>query len=192
MPWFAIGLFDEPAHLATGYLLGGSDPVFLAGSVLPDVDHIPLVFEDPTPGDPRPECSPTSPAISPLAPVSRSSAGAHTRFRTAPTRCYSWQRPIAAAVPGEPRRHIFLAPRDGVRDGHAARSLRAGKRPLRGRVSVCYSGRSRFAPVRPSPAACRTSSSKELPLWHALMLHAPAARSHASRTSPKYRTSLKS
>ena len=55
MPWFAIGLFDEPAHLATGYLLGGSDPVFLAGSVLPDVDHIPLVFEDPTPGDPRPK-----------------------------------------------------------------------------------------------------------------------------------------
>ena len=54
MPWLAIGLFDEPAHLATGYLLGGGDPVFLAGSLLPDVDHIPLAFQDPRPGDPRP------------------------------------------------------------------------------------------------------------------------------------------
>jgi hypothetical protein len=55
LPWLAIGLFDEPAHLATGYLLGGPDPVFLAGSLLPDVDHIPLAFQDPTPGDPRPQ-----------------------------------------------------------------------------------------------------------------------------------------
>jgi hypothetical protein len=54
MPWLAIGLFDEPAHLATGYLLGGGDPIFLAGSLLPDVDHIPLAFKDPQPGDPRP------------------------------------------------------------------------------------------------------------------------------------------
>ena len=55
MPWLAIGLFDEPAHLATGYLLGGSDPLFLAGSILPDADHVPLAFEDPSPGDPRPK-----------------------------------------------------------------------------------------------------------------------------------------
>jgi hypothetical protein len=54
LPWLAIGLFDEPAHLATGYLLGGGDPVFLAGSLLPDVDHIPLAFKDPSKGDPRP------------------------------------------------------------------------------------------------------------------------------------------
>jgi hypothetical protein len=54
LPWLAIGPFDESAHLATGYLLGGPDPVFLAGSLLPDVDHIPLAFQDPTPGDPRP------------------------------------------------------------------------------------------------------------------------------------------
>jgi membrane-bound metal-dependent hydrolase YbcI (DUF457 family) len=54
VPWLAIGLFDEPAHLATAYLLGGPDPVFLAGSLLPDVDHIPLAFRDPQPGDPRP------------------------------------------------------------------------------------------------------------------------------------------
>ena len=55
LPWLAIGLFDEPAHLATGYLLGGGDPVFLAGSLLPDVDHIPLAFQNPSPGDPRPK-----------------------------------------------------------------------------------------------------------------------------------------
>ena len=55
IPWLAVGLFDEPAHLATGYLLGGRDPVFLAGSLLPDVDHIPLAFQDPQPGDPRPK-----------------------------------------------------------------------------------------------------------------------------------------
>jgi hypothetical protein len=55
LPWLAIGLFDEPAHLATGWLLGGSDPLFLAGSLLPDVDHVPLAFQDPQPGDPRPK-----------------------------------------------------------------------------------------------------------------------------------------
>jgi hypothetical protein len=55
LPWLAIGLFDEPAHLATGYLLGGSDPVFLAGALLPDVDHVPLAFMTPQPGDPRPK-----------------------------------------------------------------------------------------------------------------------------------------
>jgi hypothetical protein len=55
LPWLAIGLFDEPAHLATGYLVGGGDPVFLAGSLLPDVDHIPLAFQEPSRGDPRPK-----------------------------------------------------------------------------------------------------------------------------------------
>jgi hypothetical protein len=55
LPWLAVGLFDEPAHLATGYLLGGGDPAFLAGTLLPDVDHIPLAFQDPAPGDPRPK-----------------------------------------------------------------------------------------------------------------------------------------
>jgi hypothetical protein len=70
MPWLAIGLFDEPAHLATGYLLGGGDPIFLAGSLLPDVDHIPLAFKDPQPGDPRPR---THSIYAPLAalPFSR-------------------------------------------------------------------------------------------------------------------------
>jgi LexA-binding, inner membrane-associated putative hydrolase len=55
LPWLAVGLFDEPAHLATGCLLGGPDPLFLAGSLLPDLDHVPLAFRDPKPGDPRPK-----------------------------------------------------------------------------------------------------------------------------------------
>jgi hypothetical protein len=55
LPWLAIGLFDEPAHVATACLLGGPDPVFLAGSVLPDLDHVPLAFQDPKAGDPRPK-----------------------------------------------------------------------------------------------------------------------------------------
>ncbi len=54
-PWLVIGLLDEPAHLATGLLLGGRDPVFLVGALLPDLDHVPLAFRDPEPGDPRPK-----------------------------------------------------------------------------------------------------------------------------------------
>ena len=40
--WHAIGLFDHPAHLATATCSAARDPVFLAGSLLPDLDHIPL------------------------------------------------------------------------------------------------------------------------------------------------------
>ena len=54
LSWFQVGLLDEPAHLATGILVGGLDPVFLAGAMLPDADHLPLVLQDPRPGDPRP------------------------------------------------------------------------------------------------------------------------------------------
>jgi hypothetical protein len=54
-PWLVIGLLDEPAHLATALLLGGRDPVFLVGALLPDLDHVPLVFRDPARGDPRPK-----------------------------------------------------------------------------------------------------------------------------------------
>jgi hypothetical protein len=58
--WFAIGPLDHAAHLATAALLlpaGWSRPrqaSFMAGSLLPDVDHVPLAFQDPEPGDPRP------------------------------------------------------------------------------------------------------------------------------------------
>ena len=52
--WHAIALFDHPAHVATAVLLGGTDPVYLAGSLLPDLDHIPTALGDPNMGDPRP------------------------------------------------------------------------------------------------------------------------------------------
>ena len=52
--WHAIALFDHPAHVATAILLGGTDPVYLAGSLLPDLDHIPTALGSPKRGDPRP------------------------------------------------------------------------------------------------------------------------------------------
>jgi len=62
--WIMLGLFDHPAHLATAGLFVLNAPqrptrwkvAFLVGSVLPDVDHVPLVLRDqhPSPDDPRP------------------------------------------------------------------------------------------------------------------------------------------
>jgi hypothetical protein len=53
--WHAVALFDHPAHVATAVLLGGTtDWIYLAGSLLPDVDHIPTALGDPQLGDPRP------------------------------------------------------------------------------------------------------------------------------------------
>jgi LexA-binding, inner membrane-associated putative hydrolase len=76
--WHAIALFDHPAHVATAILIGGpgrgTDPVYLAGSLLPDVDHIPMALGSPSPGDPRPK---THSIVGPLAvaPFSRRLAG---------------------------------------------------------------------------------------------------------------------
>ena len=53
--WHAIALFDHPAHVATAALIGGTDPVYLAGSLLPDVDHIPQALGNPEVGDARPD-----------------------------------------------------------------------------------------------------------------------------------------
>jgi hypothetical protein len=80
LPWLAIGLFDEPAHLATGYLLGGADPVFLAGSVLPDLDHVPLVFRGPSKGDPRPRTHSLFAALAAGAVSRRLGAGVLAHF----------------------------------------------------------------------------------------------------------------
>jgi inner membrane protein len=55
--WIVAGLFDEPAHMATAMLLREHwTPAYLAGSLLPDLDHIPLALRlvHPDPGDPRP------------------------------------------------------------------------------------------------------------------------------------------
>jgi membrane-bound metal-dependent hydrolase YbcI (DUF457 family) len=62
--WILLGLFDHPAHLATAGLILLNVPrrsrrwtlAFLAGSLLPDLDHVPLVLRDqhPEADDPRP------------------------------------------------------------------------------------------------------------------------------------------
>jgi hypothetical protein len=61
--WIMIAAYDHPAHLATAGLVALNLPSkparwhagFMAGSILPDVDHIPLAIgEHPTPGTRRP------------------------------------------------------------------------------------------------------------------------------------------
>jgi hypothetical protein len=69
--WFQIGFLDEPAHLATAVLLARRPSLpYLAGSLLPDVDHIPLAFQDPQPGDLRPNTHSLF-AVLPVAALSR-------------------------------------------------------------------------------------------------------------------------
>jgi len=62
-------------------------------------------------------------------------------------------------------RHIAAKPRDGVRDGLIPPLSVAEQTPLRGRVSLCYLWRSRFA-----PACCPRRSLKELLFWHVLLI----------------------
>jgi membrane-bound metal-dependent hydrolase YbcI (DUF457 family) len=62
--WILLGLYDHPAHLATGGLFALNARLrprrwtvaCLLGSVLPDLDHVPLALQDqhPSPSDPRP------------------------------------------------------------------------------------------------------------------------------------------
>ena len=55
LSWLRTGVLDEPAHLATAILLTERPtPAYIAGALLPDLDHVPLAFAGPTPGDPRP------------------------------------------------------------------------------------------------------------------------------------------
>ncbi len=43
-------MFDHPAHVATAMLLQPkADPAYLVGSLLPDLDHIPLALRSCTP-----------------------------------------------------------------------------------------------------------------------------------------------
>jgi hypothetical protein len=72
-PWIVMGLFDHPAHVATAMLLRRRwSAAYLAGSLLPDLDHIPLVLQrvHPSPGDPRPvtHCLLT---VAPVAAIDR-------------------------------------------------------------------------------------------------------------------------
>jgi hypothetical protein len=74
--WIVVGLFDHPAHLATAMLLRGSwTRRYLAGALLPDLDHIPLALRPVHPSleDPRP-VSHCLLAIAPFAAVDRNVA----------------------------------------------------------------------------------------------------------------------
>ena len=75
-PWIVVGLFDPPAHVATAMLLRPNwTPAYLAGSLLPDLDHIPLALRPvhPSLDDPRPvsHCLLT---VAPVAALNRDAA----------------------------------------------------------------------------------------------------------------------
>jgi inner membrane protein len=56
-PWLVVGMLDHPAHVATALLLRERPSApYLAGSLLPDLDHIPLALRTihREPEDPRP------------------------------------------------------------------------------------------------------------------------------------------
>jgi hypothetical protein len=85
-PWIVVGLFDHPAHVATAVLIwlnlagqrsrdGAWTKAYLAGSLLPDLDHIPLALRPvhPSPDDPRP-VSHCLLAVAPVAAVNRAAA----------------------------------------------------------------------------------------------------------------------
>jgi membrane-bound metal-dependent hydrolase YbcI (DUF457 family) len=74
--WIVAGMFDHPAHVATALLLRRKPtPAYLAGSLLPDLDHVPLALRvvHPDPSDPRPvtHCLLT---VAPVAAVNRDAA----------------------------------------------------------------------------------------------------------------------
>jgi hypothetical protein len=87
-PWLVAGMFDHPAHLATaGLVLLNRRPRsqlwaagFLAGSLLPDVDHIPLALQPvhPAPEDPRP----VSHCLLAVAPVAALAAARRSQLLT--------------------------------------------------------------------------------------------------------------
>ncbi len=80
--WILIGVFDHPAHLATAGLIALNLPPrsrawhagFMAGALLPDVDHVPLALapRHPGAGDPRPATHSAAAAI-PLFALARAS-----------------------------------------------------------------------------------------------------------------------
>lgn len=118
--WIVSGLFDEPAHVATAGLVllnlparsGRWTGAFLLGSVLPDVDHVPLALSrvHPDIDDPRPVTHCLL-AIAPLA--------------------------LSGVVTGEPAREYSAGATAGALT-HFARDLAVGTgvallRPLDGR-----------------------------------------------------------
>jgi inner membrane protein len=71
--WLVAGMFDEPAHVATALLIRPApSAAYLAGSLLPDLDHVPLMLRrvHPSLDDPRP-VSHCLLAVAPFAAVNR-------------------------------------------------------------------------------------------------------------------------
>jgi inner membrane protein len=74
--WIVAGMFDEPAHVATALLLRSKPtPAYLVGSLLPDLDHIPLALRlvHPDLDDPRPVTHCLLPVL-PVAAINRDAA----------------------------------------------------------------------------------------------------------------------
>ena len=87
VPWLAIGIFDHPAHLATAGLValhGTREPEWieglLVGSLLPDLDHVPLALRRRRPkrGDARPVTHCLL-AIAPVAAAARTTGDERLR-----------------------------------------------------------------------------------------------------------------
>jgi inner membrane protein len=75
-PWLVVGMFDHPAHVVTAILLRRRPSApYLAGALLPDLDHIPLAVKrvHPSPGDPRPVTHCLA-SVAPVAAVNREAA----------------------------------------------------------------------------------------------------------------------
>jgi inner membrane protein len=107
--WILIGFLDHPAHAATaGLMLLNAAPRsrdwtlgFMAGSLLPDVDHIPLALrpEHPNGDDPRP-LSHCLAAVAPLAMAGLATGS--ERLRGAAAGCLAHFVRDLATGPGAP------------------------------------------------------------------------------------------
>ncbi len=74
--WILVGFFDHPAHVATAMLIHPkANPAYLVGSLLPDLDHIPVALRPVKPSldDPRP-MSHCLLAVAPVALFNRATA----------------------------------------------------------------------------------------------------------------------
>jgi hypothetical protein len=74
--WIFVGLFDHPAHVATAMLIyPKGKAAYLAGALLPDLDHVPLALRPvhPSLDDPRP-MSHCLLAVAPVALFNRATA----------------------------------------------------------------------------------------------------------------------
>jgi inner membrane protein len=137
--WILVGFLDHPAHAATaGLMLLNAAPRsrgwalgFMAGSLLPDMDHIPLALgpEHPTGDDPRP-VSHCLAAVAPLALVALASG--NDRIGGAAAGCLAHFARDLATGPGAPllwplSPRELRAPYPLYLSGCALLALRAGR-----------------------------------------------------------------